>query len=146
MDRGVGRLLMTIGNGNDRHGRGTARCRFRLVGLPWLLLLAGTEARAHPLPPGPFAAPMPTDLQGAAPDGAGNERVTVVGRRPAFRTAPTAAYRDDRAPWEANRAIRDTMTGADTAAFGNAYNLGSPLGSDERSNETGGPYVAPPHP
>ena len=37
------------------------------------------------------------------------------------------------------------MTGANTASFGNAYNLGSPLGSDERSNETGGQFVAPRH-
>ena len=138
--------LMTIGNGGDRLGRRTARRRLRLLALPGLLLLAGMEARAPSAPPGPFAAPMRTDLPSIAPDGANDERVTVVGRRPTFRAAPAAGYRDDRAPWETDSAIRDTMTGADTAAFGNSYNLGSPLGSDERSNETGGPYVAPPHP
>ena len=132
--------LMNIGDGGDR--RGTARRRFHPLGLPGLLLLAGVGARAQSPPPGPFAAPMPTDLPGVASDGASDERVTVVGRHPAFRAAPTAGYRDDRAPWETDRAIRDTATGADTAAFGNAYNLGSPLGSDE----TGGSYVAPPHP
>ena len=121
--------------------------RLHLLALFGLLLLAGMEARAQSPPPGPFAAPMLTDLPGIASAGASNERVTVVGRRSVFRAAPTAGYRgDDRAPWEIDRAIRDTVTGADTAAFGNAYNLGSPLGSDERSNETGGPYVAPPHP
>ncbi len=136
---------MTIGKNGDHHGTMVARRRSRLVGLHGLLLLAGTDARAHPPSPNALAAPMRTDLQGTAPDHGVDERVTVIGRRPGIRLAPTDGYRNDRAPWEANRAIRDTMTGADTGAFGNAYNLGSLLGSDERNNETGGPYVAPPH-
>ncbi len=37
------------------------------------------------------------------------------------------------------------MTGADTAPFGNAHNLGSLPGSDERGDKTGGPFVAPRH-
>ncbi len=69
----------------------------------------------------------------------------VLGRRPSFRKAPLNDYGDGRAPWEADTVIRDTMTGADTAPFGNAYNLGSPMGSDERGNETGGQFLAPRH-
>lgn len=89
---------------------------------------------------------MSTDLEPEDPPiGDGQEHVTVLGRRPLFLKAPLPAYGEGRAPWEADRAIRDTMTGADTAPFGNAYNLGSLLGSDERSNETGGRFVAPRH-
>ncbi len=95
--------------------------------------------------PSLLAAPMQTDLAPAVRSGGAAEQVTVIGRRPAFRVAPVPGYGDGRAPWEEGRAIRDTMTGADTAAFGNAYNLASPMGSDERSNETGGGFVAPRH-
>ncbi len=115
----------------------SAAVRFQLV-----LLLLACEAQAAPPPGSPpaFPAPMPTDL-----DVGGRESITVLGRRPSFRTAPLPGHGGDRAPWDRDRPIRDTMTGASTGAFGNAYNLGDPLGSDERSNETGGPYVAPRH-
>jgi hypothetical protein len=73
------------------------------------------------------------------------ENIVVLGKRSAFQDAPAMNYGKDRDPWETGTAIHDTMTGANTAAFGNAYNLGSPMGSDERSNETGGQYVAPRH-
>ncbi len=62
-----------------------------------------------------------------------------------FQKAPLPGYGENRAPWETGTAIRDTMTGANTASFGNAYNLGSLLGSDEKGNETGGQFVAPRH-
>ena len=72
------------------------------------------------------------------------EDLTVLGRRRQFTLAPTTEQHRD-GYGEGQDHIRDTMTGADLSAFGNAYNLGSVIGSDERSNETGGPYVAPIH-
>lgn len=72
------------------------------------------------------------------------ENLTVYGRRRHFTLAPTTEQHRD-VYGEGQDDIRDTMTGADLSAFGNAYNLGSVMGSDERSNETGGPYVAPIH-
>lgn len=93
-----------------------------------------------------FPSPMQTTLDSIDHSSGDNqEHITVFGRRPLFRTAPLINYRESRAPWETGTAIRDTMTGANTASFGNAYNLGSLLGSDEKSNETGGPFVAPRH-
>ncbi|MGI4748746.1 MAG: hypothetical protein ACRYGI_16290 [Janthinobacterium lividum] len=69
----------------------------------------------------------------------------MLGVRPRFRAAPLADYGDERTPWETGTAIHDTMTGTNTRPFGDAYNLGSTMGSDERSNETGGQFVAPRH-
>ena len=115
-----------------------------LLGLMTVVTPA-VHAQAAPNPVLSFPSPMPTDLQPLDdPDHDGQEHITVLGRRP-FGTAPLPAYGNGRAPWETDTAIRDTMTGANTASFGNAYNLGSPLGSDERSNETGGQFVAPRH-
>ena len=72
------------------------------------------------------------------------ENLTVYGQRRRFTLAPTAGQHLN-GYGEGQDHIRDTMTGADLSAFGNAYNLGSVMGNDERSNETGGPYVAPIH-
>ena len=90
-----------------------------------------------------LASPSDTGLAGAIEAGPGDEQVVVLGRR--RRAAPMPDYGDARPPWETARAIRDPRTGTDTTAFGNAYNLGSPLGSDERGNETGGTLLAPRH-
>lgn len=113
-----------------------------------LLGAAMTSAHAQPALNSvrTFPSPITTDLAPADPSiNGGQEHITVFGKRPFFQKAPLPNYGGSRAPWETNKAIRDTMTGANTAAFGNAYNLGSPLGSDERSNETGGQFVAPRH-
>ncbi len=72
------------------------------------------------------------------------KNLIVLDRRRQFTLAPTSEQHRNRYG-EGQDHIRDTMTGADLSAFGNAYNLGSVMGSDERSNETGGPYVAPIH-
>jgi hypothetical protein len=121
--------------------------RAGVLWLAWVVIaVARADAQTAAGAGSPFAAAMRTDLgesgSGLSKDA---EIITVFGKRPAFRDAPGARYGEERAPWEMDRAIRDTMTGADTAAFGNAYNLGSVLGSDERSNETGGPFLAPRH-
>ncbi len=88
----------------------------------------------------PDASPPPA----GAPHPDHQENITVTAPRQRL-DAPMPNHGTDRASWETGTAIRDTMTGADTSAFGNAYNLGSPMGSDERSNETGGSFVAPRH-
>lgn len=120
------------------------------AGIIFSILLAIAFAKAHAQPalhaPSPFASPIRTDLGVTDPSYLNRqENITVFGKRPAFRNAPAAQYGEARAPWEMGKAIHDTMTGANTALFGNAYNLGSLLGSDERSNETGGQYLAPRH-
>lgn len=105
---------------------------------------ARAQRRANPA--SSFPSPMQTTLDPVDhSNDDGHEHITVFGKRPLFRSAPLTSYGESRAPWETGKAIRDTMTGADTAAFGDAYNLGSLLGSDERSNETGGSFVAPRH-
>ena len=98
--------------------------------------LRQADAQPHASPPQAEAA------RTTHPDRQENITVTATRRR---LDAPMPSHGTDRAPWETGTAIHDTMTGADTSAFGNAYNLGSPMGSDERSNETGGSFVAPRH-
>ena len=71
------------------------------------------------------------------------ESIIVHGRR--FKLAPAMNYGDELAPWESERRHHDVMTGGDISPFGNAYAIGSPLGSDERNNETGGPYTVSRH-
>ena len=91
----------------------------------------------------PHASPPQAGTTGVPhPDQQEDVTVTATRRR---LDAPMPNHDADRARWETGTAIHDTMTGADTSAFGNAYNLGSPMGSDERSNETGGSFVAPRH-
>jgi hypothetical protein len=92
-------------------------------------------------PHGAAPARKPIDLSIRKPSA--EESFIVHGRR--FKLAPTMNYGDDPAPWEAEQKHHDVMTGADIMPFGNAYAIGSPLGSDERNNETGGPYTAPRH-
>ena len=110
-------------------------------GIPVLLLASvrANEAAAAPMP-----APFDTSLSAAAVPGASaDEQLKVMGRR--IARAPLPSYGDEVRPWDAARAIRDPRTGASTTVFGNAYNLGSIMGSDERSNETGGMFLAPRH-
>ena len=90
------------------------------------------------------AQPSASSPPAGAPHPDRQETITVTAPRRRL-DAPMPNHGTDRAPWETGTAIRDTMTGADTSAFGNAYNLGSPMGSDERSNETGGSFVARRH-
>ena len=75
-------------------------------------------------------------------DAVPGEHFVVRGRR--TERAPMPEDRADPAR-EAGRGHRDVMTGADISAFGDAYASGDPLGSDEKSNETGGGLVAPDH-
>lgn len=123
---------------------------FSRAGIISSTLLAVVSAEAHAQSasrtPSPFSAPISTDLRATDLSSLDNqESITVLGKRTAFRNVPILHYGEDRAPWEMGKIIHDTMTGANTAPFGNAYNLGSLLGSDERSNETGGQYLAPRH-
>ncbi len=104
-----------------------------------VLLAAPRRADAQP-----HASPPQAGTAGGVPHPDQQEDVTVTATRRRL-DAPMPNHDADRAPWETGTAIHDTMTGADTSAFGNAYNLGSPMGSDERSNETGGSFVAPRH-
>lgn len=110
-----------------------------------LVAVCGTPAAIAAPKPSPLRSPFDTDLRAASsPAAAADERITVTGRSRA-RLAPLPDYAGETTPWDAARAIRDPRTGTDTTRFGDAYNLGSVLGSDERSNETGGIYIAPRH-
>ncbi|MCQ8276955.1 hypothetical protein NFI95_00630 [Acetobacteraceae bacterium KSS8] len=112
--------------------------RTSILPLP-LLCASPADAGAPPMPP-----PFDTDLTAAAaPFVKADEQLRVLGRR--VVVAPLPSYGNEIPPWEAGRAIRDPRTGASTTVFGNAYNLGSVMGSDERSNETGGQFLAPRH-
>ncbi len=108
-------------------------------------VLISILARATPTAAGVFGTPSartPKKLE--LNPSSSEENLTVYGQRRHFTLAPTTEQHRH-VYGEGQDDIRDTMTGADLSAFGNAYNLVSVMGSDERSNETGGPYVAPIH-
>ena len=111
--------------------------------LSWTAAALGQPLAApvNALPAGKQREPRGMDL--SLPEPGPEESFIVQGRR--FRLAPSMNYGDRLTPWEAERRHHDVMTGADIAPFGSAYGLAVPLGSDERGNETGGPYAAPRH-
>ena len=124
----------------SRSGR-TVSSALTAVLLSWTAPALG-RPRVAPVSVAPAAEqrqPRGMDLSLPEPE----ESFIVHGRR--FRPAPSMNYGDRLTPWEAERRHHDVMTGADIAPFGSAYGLAGPLGSDERGNETGGPYAAPRH-
>ena len=88
-----------------------------------------------------FRRPLDLTINTLSPD----ESITVYGKKRHFMTAPMPTWGGDRTPWEEAGVHHDSQTGADISSFGNAYSIGNPLGSDERSNETGGTLLAQRH-